>query len=276
MLDIATYRVRVGRFDCLVVKDGNPDTRPVSKFMPGVPAELADRAITLLAGLMVVDPPDGSRVLVDTGNGFTEGYPTRSFRASSAFAAEDIEVESVDTILLTHGDFDHIGGLIDQSGNLAFPNARYVLHRDLWNLWHDDEERAGLPLRLLGILKSLLPILEDRATLIDKDQEVLPGVRAIPALGHRCGHTIYMLESEGPKLLHIGDAAVDPVFLEYTDALDTAHDVDPRKARESRRMISACATAEGAMVVGSHFGLPGIGRLAKIAEDRYQWRPVTD
>jgi len=275
MLDIATYRVRVGGFDCLVVKDGNPDTRPVSKFMTNAPDELVDREITLLSGLMVVDPPDGSRVLVDTGNGFTEGYPTRRFRAPSAFAAEDIEVESVDTILLTHGDFDHIGGLIDESGNLAFPNARYVLHRDLWNLWHDDEERAGLPPRLIGILKSLLPILEDRATVIDKEQEVLPGVRAIPALGHRCGHTIYMLESEGQRLLHIGDAAVGPVFLEYTDALDTAHDIDPKKARESRRMIANRAIAEGAMVVGSHFGLPGVGWLAKIAEDRTRWSPVT-
>lgn len=275
-MNAASHRLRLGTFDCLVVKDGNPDTTPVSKFMTDAPDELADRAITLLAGLMVVDAPDGSRFLVDTENGPTEGHATRSFRAPSAFAAEGIEPDSVDTILLTHGDFDHIGGLIDNSGSLAFPNAHFVLHRDLWDLWHDGEARAEFAPRLIRILKPLLPLLEDRATVIEEEQEVLPGVRAIPALGHRCGHTLYMIESEGRKLLHIGDAAVDPVFLEYPGKLNAHHDSEPESARDARRMISARTTAEGAMVVGSHFGLPGVGRLAKIAEDRYRWSPVTD
>lgn len=275
-MNAASRRLRLGAFDCLLVKDGNPGTTPVSKFMTDVPDELADREIVLLAGLMVVDAPDGSRFLVDTGNGFTEGHATRSFRASSAFTAEGIQPESIATILLTHGDFDHIGGLIDKGGSIAFPNARYVLHRDLWDLWHDSEARVEFSPRLIAILEPLLPILEDRATVIEEEQEVLPGVRAIPALGHRCGHTIYMIESEGWRLLHIGDAAVDPVFLEYPGKLNAYHDSEPERASDARRMIAERAAAEDALVVGSHFGLPGIGRLAKIVEDRYRWSPVVD
>lgn len=77
----------------------------------------------------------------------------------------------------------------------------------------------------------------------------------------------------GEKLLHIGDAAFDPVFLEYTDS-PNVRDTEPETARVTRQMLAERALADDAMIVGSHFRLPGVGRLHRVMEGRYSWVPV--
>jgi len=275
MNEVATHRIRVGTFDCLIVKDGSTGPSPLSVMMADPPAELAEKPVTLLAGLMVVDTPEG-RVLIDSGNGLLRGEKTHS--AEAALAAEGIEPDSVDAILLTHGDFDHIGGLVREDGTLAYPNARYAFHQELWDFWHDSKAIAEYPEEARRLLDKILPALtqavEDRGAIFDNESEVSPRIRAIPALGHRHGHTLYLIESEGQKLLHIGDAAVHPLFLEYPGKLNIRHDTDQKMARDTRRMIAARVIAEGSMVVGTHFELPGVGTLSEVEEDRYTWTPI--
>ncbi len=36
--------------------------------------------------------------------------------------------ETIDVVILSHADFDHIGGAVDESGNPTFSNARYAHH----------------------------------------------------------------------------------------------------------------------------------------------------
>jgi glyoxylase-like metal-dependent hydrolase (beta-lactamase superfamily II) len=271
--DTATHRIRVGTIDVLVVKDGTPSTDPVGAFMADVPVELEGTTIEMCGGLLVVDTPDG-RFLVDSGNGPHRGV--RTFDAESALAAEGIDPGSVDAILLTHGDPDHILGLLTASGDPVYPNASYVLHRDLWDAWHAPPN-AGLYFpEQEAFVRRLASVVGDRCTRFDAEVEVFPGVRAVPALGHRAGHTVYSIESEGQTLLHVGDAAVHPIFLEYPRVLDVRHDTEPERASDARRMISARAAAEGAWVVGTHFPLPGIGTLTEIDEDRYTWSTIED
>jgi glyoxylase-like metal-dependent hydrolase (beta-lactamase superfamily II) len=276
-MSAAMYRLRIGEFKALIAKDGTPGPLALHGMMDPLPAELTENSIEMLGGLLVVDTP-GGRILVDAGNGPHRG--PRAHEAEAALAAEGIDPASIDVVLITHGDFDHIGGLIDAKGRLTYPNARYVLHRDLRDFWHDAEARSGYPAEAVKLWDRLLPPLvsavEAQGTIVEFEREVVPGVRAIPALGHRVGHAIYRFESDGESLLHIGDAAVHPVFLERTDVLNLRHDTDEKRARDARRMISERAAAEDTLVVGTHFLLPGIGRLAKIAEDRYRWLPIED
>ena len=127
----ASYRFHLGIFDILIVKDGTGGHRPVSDLVDHVPAELADREIFMEGGLMVVDTPD-RRFLVDAGNGPNRG--PRKYAAEVAFEKEGIPPQSIDTVLLTHGDPDHIAGLLSRTGELVYPNAHYVMHIDLWRM----------------------------------------------------------------------------------------------------------------------------------------------
>ncbi len=269
-MSTASHRLRVGRFDCLIVKDGSAERPPLSQYMDPVPGELAAYEMFMEGGLMLVDAPDG-RLLIDGGNGPTRG--PRSHAAEEALAAERIAPESIGTVLLTHGDPDHITGLLTASGAPVYPNASYVLHRDLWDAWHAPPS-AGLYFpEQEALVRRLASVVGDRCTRFDAEEEVFPGVRAVPALGHRAGHTAYLLESEGSRLLHVGDAAFDPVFLEFF-SVPNVRDTEPGRGRDARRALVERAIDDDALVVGSHFRLPGVGRLEKIAVDRARWSSV--
>lgn len=270
-MSAASHRLHIGAFDCLVVKDGTGGQPQLSDYMDPVPGELASYEMFMEGGLMLVEVAE-KRMLIDAGNGPARG--PRTHAAEAVFEAEGITPESIDTVLLTHGDPDHIMGLLTSSGDPVYPSASYVLHRDLWNAWHAPPS-AGLYFPgQETFVRRLASVIADRCTRFDAEGEVFPGVLAVPALGHRAGHTAYLLGSEGRKLLHIGDAAFDPIFLEYA-GIPNVRDTQPERAQASRRMLVERAIAEDALVVGSHFALPGVGRLTKIAEDRFRWSPAT-
>jgi glyoxylase-like metal-dependent hydrolase (beta-lactamase superfamily II) len=270
-MSAASHRLQVGRFDCLIVKDGTAGHPRLSDYMNPVPGELASYEMFMEGGLMLVEVAE-KRILIDAGNGPTRG--PRTHAAEAVLETEEIPPESIDTILLTHGDPDHIMGLLTRAGDPVYANASYVLHRDLWDAWKAPPSAGLYFAEQEAFVHRLAVVVADRCRLFAREEEILPGIRAIPALGHRAGHTAYLFESSGEKLLHIGDAAFDPIFLEYA-GIPNVRDTQPERAQASRRMLVERAIAEDAMVVGSHFRLPGVGRLAKIAEDRYRWSPAT-
>jgi len=269
-MSAASHRLHVGAFDCLVVKDGTVGHPRLSDYMDPVPDTLADYEMSMLGGVMLVEAAE-KRILIDAGNGPTRG--PRTHAAEDEFAAEGIAPGSIDTVLLTHGDPDHIMGLLTRTGDPVYANASYVLHRDLWDAWRAPPSAGLYFAEQEAFVRQLVVVAADRCTLFDRESEVFPGIHAIPALGHRAGHTAYLLASAGMKLLHIGDAAFDPVFLEHT-GIPNLRDTQPERAQASRRMLVERAIAECAVVVGTHFTLPGVGTLTQIGEDRYTWTPI--
>jgi len=268
----ACHRFRLGRFRILIAKDGTGDPRPLSDLVEEVPPDLFGREIFMEGGLMVVDAPEG-RLLVDAGNGPSRG--PREHAAEAAFAREDITADSITTVLLTHGDPDHIGGLLTGDGDLVYPNADYVLSTGLWQALRSDP-RDGLyfPGQAESIAQ-LAPLIQDRCTLFDTENEIWPGIRGIPAPGHRAGHAIYRFSSQGALVYHIGDAAFDPLFLERPELMIPSEH-RPEEARATRRWIARRAASENALVVGSHFAVANVGRLQSTStENRYRWIPQT-
>jgi len=266
----ASYRFELGRFEILVVKDGAGGRRPLSDLVEDVPEDLIERDIFMEGGLMVVDTPD-ARFLIDAGNG-PNRWP-RTHAAETAFEEEGIPPESIDTVLLTHGDPDHISGLLTRDGTLVYPNAHYVLHIDLWRALNSDPS-AGLYFAAQeDFVHQLAARIEGRSTLIEAEREVWPGIRAIPARGHRIGHTVYRLDSEDNVLFHIGDAAFDPLFLERPELVIPA-EYKPAQASATRAVIARRALTENALIVGSHFEVANVGRLERATGDEtYRWIP---
>jgi glyoxylase-like metal-dependent hydrolase (beta-lactamase superfamily II) len=130
-----TFRFHLGSFECVAIHDGDA-SYTADKYFANAPSEELDRALRAHA----VDPAHipspysglvintgAHRVLVDTGAGsFAPGLG----RLRANLLAKGIEPETIDTVILTHGHPDHLGGNTDGAGNVVFRNARHVISRD--------------------------------------------------------------------------------------------------------------------------------------------------
>ena len=107
----------------------------------------------------------------------------------------------------------------------------------------------------------------------DGDTELVPGIKAVAARGHTAGHSIYLVESKGQKLVLWGDlmhvAAVQFPQPQVTIAFDT----DSKAAAVQRKKAFADA-ARGAYLVGAaHLPFPGLGHLRSDGKG-YRFVPV--
>ena len=100
-----------------------------------------------------------------------------------------------------------------------------------------------------------------------------PGVKAVAARGHTAGHSVYVVESKGQKLVLWGDlmhfAAVQFPQPQVTIAFDT----DSKAAMAQRKKAFAQAAKEGYYIGAAHLPFPGLGHLRSEAKG-YAFVPV--
>ncbi len=105
------------------------------------------------------------------------------------------------------------------------------------------------------------------------DAELVPGVKSQSTYGHTPGHTSYVVESKGQKMVVWGDLIhVAAVQLGNPKVLMN-FDSDVKLGAAERKKVYAEAAKEGYLVAGAHISYPGLGRLR--AEGKgYVWVPV--
>jgi glyoxylase-like metal-dependent hydrolase (beta-lactamase superfamily II) len=286
-----TYRFKVGAFECFVVSDGTLTYAPPN-FPPPATLLFANAPRARLEQVLLehdlqpeqwtewtssysclVVKTEQHLVLVDTGAGRLA--PTTG-RLLQNLQAEGIAAADIDTVILTHGHPDHIGGNTDAEGKPAFPNARYVLWKDEWDFWTSDqaEQRLDEHVReiLLKFARENLPPIQGNVDLLDPDTEIVPGIRALAAPGHTPGHLALQITSEGEQLLCISDGALHPIHLECPDWY-AAVDLDPEQIVPTRRRLFSRAATEKALVFAFHFPFPGLGHIIQKGES-WQWQPI--
>ena len=219
-------------------------------------AGLPTDRITLSINALLVRMP-GHLVLLDTGVG-----PPDKGALPQSLAMAGVSPAAITDVLITHGHFDHVGGLLDAAGKPAYPGATIRMSARTW-AWMQGEADT----------RSLAGTIAFQVRTFEPGGEVLPGIRSIALDGHTPGHTGYELASEGQKLEDIGDMAHSSVISLAEPDWTGGMDMDPPTAAATRRHeLDRLATLHE-LIFAPHFPFPGVGRLQPNG-DGYAWEPL--
>jgi glyoxylase-like metal-dependent hydrolase (beta-lactamase superfamily II) len=211
--------------------------------------------------------PTRPPVLIETGSGAYLGPAAGHLLAH--LNAAGIAPASIATILLTHMHPDHSAGLTDMTtGQADFPNAELVVHENEPRHWFDDAAMARGTEREKKLMfqqarEQTAPYRQRIRTFAGPEREISAGVTAVPCHGHTPGHTAFLLDSAGQRLLIWGDVVHMPEVQVPRPEVSMVVDVDPVAAAASRRRMFDMAASERLLVTGMHMHFPGFGHIAR-------------
>ncbi len=274
------HRFRVGNLECIAVRDS---------IEPGVVRELIpdidDPAVAQVFARRGWPTGDISfdflalfvrsgqhRIVIDVGWGPCSDQHESRFLQILGEAG--VMPEEVTQVILTHLDLDHAGGILDGQGGLAFPNARHVMAEEVLTAYTSDRIQALLTPSDAAAYREMATLLSGRTLLTQGDTEVLPGIRVLPAPGHRIGHVAVELVSGGHTLLHLADTVLHPAVIEHPD-WRTGFDSVQETIRATRHRLFDRAAKSNALVFFSHTPFPGLGSIRREGTD-WRWEPLGD
>lgn len=218
-------------------------------------SNLPDDRLTLSVNALLVRA--GKRViLLDSGLGpAVHGALLASLREAG------VKPDEVTDVLITHSHFDHVGGLADADGKLAFPKAVIHLSTSEW-AWMKTQSGAA----------ALVKIIEGHVQTFAPGAPIAPGVTSVALDGHTPGHVGYEIASGKKSLLDIGDMAHSSVISLKKPEWTMQFDNDKATAMATRKATFARLAESHQLIFAPHFPYPGVGRV--VAEgDAYTWVP---
>jgi glyoxylase-like metal-dependent hydrolase (beta-lactamase superfamily II) len=276
------YRMMLGDTEITTLSDGTFPMEP-DKLLTDITPKQLDAALARsnLKGPIEtsVDPflvNTGSKlVLVDTGAGVLFG-PTVG-KLLGNLKASGYRPEQIDEIYITHMHGDHIGGLL-LDGKIAFPNAVVRASQQEADFWLSKSNMDAAPKDRKDAFEAATNMLNPYIAAgkfkpFNGDTDLVPGVRSVAAPGHTPGHTLYVVESKGQKLVLWGDLMHVAAVQFPNPAVTIRFDSDSAMAAAQRKKVFADAAAHGDWVAAAHLPFPGIGHL-RAAGSGYVFVPI--
>lgn len=174
--------------------------------------------------------------------------------------AAGIAPDAVTHVVITHAHFDHFSGLLDKTGNLAFPNAWHYIGRADWDAKLRDAN---------GEARAIFAALDAHNALmrVGRDLVLADGITVLAAPGETPGHQIVRVQSGGQSLYVIGDLYHHEI--EFVEPEWNVTWADARKSRISRALFVTGALAEDAYFITGH--IRGIGQFQRATNEAI-WR----
>ena len=195
-------------------------------------------------------------VLIDTGIGQkAHGELLESLHDAG------VKPTAVTDVLITHSHGDHVGGLVDAEGHLAFPKATIRMSSPEWAFM----QSKSAPDVAKVVAKKVHPF--------ELGAEVLPGIKSVPLKGHTPGHTGYEISSGKERLLDIGDMAHSSIISLAKPQWGVQFDSDDAAAKATRAETLKQLANDQELVFSPHFPFPGVGHI-EAAGDGFTWKPA--
>ena len=265
------YPFKVGALDVIALRDGGLTDVPNDNKVLGVgrtPAEVA--AVLTANGLpgdtfsLSIEPllvRDGARVvLLDAGAGNSSGPGAGKLPAS--LAAAGVQPDQITDILISHTHGDHVGGLVNATGGLTFPNATIRMATAEWAFMQANAD-----------MKALVTAITPKVQTFEPGAAALtPSISSVAINGHTPGHMGYEIRSGSDSLLYIGDTMHHSVISVQRPEWQIAFDSDGPTATASRQALLERAASQNLRVYAVHFPFPGLGRIQR-KDDGFVWAP---
>ena len=268
------YRFRLGAFECTVLSDGMLQLGAPFPTFGGSAATAEEVQAVLRAAHLPADALPAQLnclvvntgrevVLLDAGLGAAPLFGPGGGAISQALVASGIQPAQVDVVAFTHAHADHAWGIADAQGRDVFPNARFLMTEADLAFW-TAESGLSLPEPLRSLVAGTRDVVlprRARFAALAPNGEVVPGIRAVPTPGHTLGHVSYHVESQGQRLLALGDVANHAVIALARPDWPFGFDADPALASATRRRTLDMAATDKVQVLGYHFPFPGLGHV---------------
>jgi glyoxylase-like metal-dependent hydrolase (beta-lactamase superfamily II) len=211
--------------------------------------------ITLSVNVLMVKTA-GHIVLLDAGTG-----PDWHGALLGSLKAAGVAPGAITDILITHSHGDHVNGLLDPKGRLAFPNATIRMSDEEWE-W----------MKTKGA-ERLVTAISDHVTSFRAGETVAPGIRSLAIEGHTPGHVGYEISSAGTRMRDIGDLVHSSIISLAKPQWLNGFDREGEDARAARTTMLAELARSHELIFAPHFPFPGVGYIVPDGA-AFKWQPA--
>jgi glyoxylase-like metal-dependent hydrolase (beta-lactamase superfamily II) len=214
-------------------------------------------ADTRICSNVVLVRGGGRTILIDTAAGSLDSeWEGATSNLAAALEAHGCTPSDVDTVVLTHLDFDHCGGAPEVPAERVFVTATAAA----WARALPADRPARRVLEAIG----------DRVEEAADGAEVAPGVRMVEAPGHRGGHACVEIAVEESRRVFLADVIHHPSHVEHPE-WDSEFDTDPELGLATRHRWLSELAGTGVLCAASH--IEGWGTIEP-AGGGYRWQPA--